>query len=53
METLRMGLKIWRARKFDGGCGRIRDALPVREVVGELTVSYQRIIEYKSYFCGF
>ena len=38
---------------FYGGRGRIRDDLPVREVVGELTVRYQRIIEYKSYFYGF
>ena len=36
-----------------GGRGRIRYALPFREVVGELTVRYQIIIEYKSYFYGF
>ena len=38
---------------LDGGRGRIRDALTVRETFGELTVRYQRIIEYKSYFYGF
>ena len=36
-----------------GEIGRIRDNLPVREVVGELTVRYQISIEYKSYFYGF
>ena len=38
---------------IDRGRGRIRDALPVRELVGELTVCYQRRIEYNSYFYGF
>ena len=36
-----------------GGIGRIMGALPVREVVGESTVSYQRRIEYKSYLYRF
>ena len=36
-----------------GGCGGIRDALTVREAVGELSVRYQRRIEYNSYFYGF
>ena len=36
-----------------GGQGRIKDTLPVREVVGELTVRYQIIIKYKSYFYRF
>ena len=36
-----------------GECGHIRDALPVREVVGGLIVRYQRRIEYKSYFYSF
>ena len=38
---------------LSGGHGHIRDALSLREVVGELTVRYQRRIEYTSYFCGF
>ena len=36
-----------------GGCRRIRDALPVRKIVGEITVRYQRIIQYNRYFYGF
>ena len=36
-----------------GGRGHIRDALPVREVVAELTICYQRRVEYRSYFYGF
>ena len=35
---------------LDGGRGRIRDALPVREVVAELSVRYQIRIEYNRYF---
>ena len=38
---------------LDGGRKRIMDSLPVREVVGELAVRYQRRIEYNSYFYGF
>ena len=38
---------------MDGGSKRIRYTLPVRDVVGGLTVRYQRRIEYKSYFYGF
>ena len=38
---------------LDVGHGRIRDTLPVREVVGELKLRYQIIIEYKSYFYDF
>ena len=33
-----------------GGHGRTRDTLTVREVVGELTVRYQRRIAQKSYY---
>ena len=36
-----------------GERGRIREAPPVRDVVGELIVRYHRIIKYKSYFYGF
>ena len=38
---------------FSGGRRHIRDALSVKEVVGELTERYQRRIEYTSYFCSF
>ena len=38
---------------IDRGRRRIRDALPAREVFGELPVLYQRIFEYMSYFYGF
>ena len=38
---------------LNGGHGRIIDALPVIEVVGGLTVLYQRRVEYKSYFYDF
>ena len=36
-----------------GGRGRIMDTPPVREVVVELKVRYQRKIEYKSYSTAF
>ena len=42
-----------RHRPTNGWRGRIRDSLPVRESVGELTVRYQKRNEYKSYFYGF
>ena len=34
---------------LDGGHWRTSDTLPVREVVGELSLSYQRRIAYNSY----
>ena len=41
------------AETLDGGSGRSRDSLPGRWVVLELTVRYQRRIEYKSYSTDF
>ena len=46
-------MSYWHIIRNDGGHGRIRGALPVIEVVGELIVRYQRIIDYESYFYGF
>ena len=46
-------LNILSGVKVDGGRGRTRDSLPFREAIGELTVHYQRRIEYKSYSTDF
>ena len=34
--------------RLDGGRGRTNDVITVRDLVGDLTVRYQRRIEYKS-----
>ena len=47
------GGEFWLIDVKDGGRGRIRDAIPVREVVEELAVHYQIIMEYNNYFYGF
>ena len=45
--------KIWYRVTDIGWRGRIRDALPVRDVVGKINSRLLEKIEYKSYFYGF